>query len=273
MKLYDLLPMVCEAAIKAGEATLSYYGKEIDVDYKSDNSPLTQADLASNKVIMSYLSKTEIPILSEEITNASFDERKDWEYLWIVDPLDGTKEFVKKRNEYTINIALVHKNKPVLGVIYVPVLDILYFGFEQKAYKLDTASLYSENFETLKEKSARLPVSKNMNKLVVVASQSHRNADTDLFISKIETKHSYVEIQSYGSSLKLCMIAEGTADIYPRIAPTMEWDTAAGNAIALAAGCKVVQYPSLENVVYNKENLLNPWFIVFREGLEEYITN
>lgn len=264
----ELLQLVIEAAILAGKETLKYYGKEIDVDYKSDDSPLTQADLASNKLIMSFLDKTDIPVLSEENTNAEYEVRKSWETLWIVDPLDGTKEFVKNRDEYTINIALVKGTTPVLGVIYVPVKDILYFGESSMgAFKVENAFSTYNDFGAIKSKAKQIPYKKNSDKIVLVASQSHRNEATDTFIAKIEKQHSKVEIQSYGSSLKLCMVAEGIADIYPRIAPTMEWDTAAGQAIAESAGCKVVRYPELDTVTYNKENLLNPWFVVYNPSV------
>lgn len=268
----ELMPLVIEAAIRAGKETLKYYGKEIEVDYKSDDSPLTKADLASNKVIMSFLDKTDIPVLSEENTNAEYEDRKDWNLLWIVDPLDGTKEFVKNRDEYTINIALVKDNAPVLGVIYVPVKDILYYGaLNNGAFKVENAFVDYTNYNELQGRAVTLPNVDNKEKIVVVASQSHRNAETDAFIANVEKQHASVEIQSYGSSLKLCMVAEGVADIYPRIAPTMEWDTAAGQAIVESAGCKVVRYPELDKVKYNKENLLNPWFVVYKSGIESLI--
>lgn len=266
-----LLSIAIHAAILAGKETLRYYGKKIDIDYKSDSSPLTKADLASNHIINQFLIETEIPILSEENTNEEYEQRKHWKQLWIVDPLDGTKEFVNHRKEYTINIALIIDNKPVMGVIYVPVLDVLYFGsIELGAFKLEKTTSFKNNIEAIINAANILPLENNSNQLIVVASLNHRNSETDKLIDRIKSRHDNVEINSYGSSLKLCMVAEGAAHIYPRLAPTMEWDTAAGQAIVEAAGSSIVKYPELTDVQYNKESLLNPWFVVYHPKAEKY---
>jgi 3'(2'), 5'-bisphosphate nucleotidase len=261
--LNKLLKIAVEAALEAGRSTLVYYGNDIDVDLKTDSSPLTQADLDSNKIIEEKLLPTEIPILSEELVPEAYEERKKWKFLWIVDPLDGTKEFIKKSNEYTINIALVEKSTPIMGVVYAPALDLLFYGDHiNGAYKVSDAS--EKKVENLFDDKIRskLIAESNTKETVVVASKSHRNNETDVFISKLSEEFEDVKIKSYGSSLKLCMIADGEAQIYPRLGPTMEWDTAASHAIVTASGAKIYQYPSFDNVLYNKENLLNPYFIV-----------
>ncbi len=234
----------------AGDAIMEIYARDFKVEYKDDKSPLTEADLKSNEIICNALLELypNIPILSEENKAQDYSERKDWEYFWCIDPIDGTKEFVKKNGEFTVNIALIHNDTPVLGVVYAPVLEEMY-----KAKKGEGAF----------KNNQKLPLIINENpkeKLCVVASKSHLSDETQTFIDALDTK--VVEQASKGSSLKLVMVAEGIADIYPRLAPTMEWDTAAAHAVVLESGKNVVQFESREPVVYNKENLLNPWFIV-----------
>jgi len=241
----------------AGDAIMEIYNKDFTVEYKNDKSPLTEADLKSNEMICKALNELypSIPILSEENKAAPYAERKDWEYFWLIDPIDGTKEFIKKNGEFTVNIALIQNDTPVLGVVYAPVLDEMYY-----AKKGDGA------FKNAK----KLPLLINNNpkeSLSVVASKSHLSEETQAFIDKLDTK--IIEQVSKGSSLKLCMVAEGIADIYPRLAPTMEWDTGAAHAIVLEAGKEVVQFENGEAVVYNKENLLNPWFIVQSQKILE----
>ena len=260
----NFLSIIIHAAIEAGQAILEIYKTDFNIEYKDDNSPLTQADKNANEVILSYLKKTGIPILSEEGRNITFEERENWEKLWIVDPLDGTKEFIKKNDEFTVNIALVENHIPVMGVVYAPVLDSLYVGYHEKgAFKIQKASCNKNIISELNKKN-RLPFSINKDYFGVVASRSHLNKETNDFIKKLKSEHNNVKIVSKGSSLKLCMVAEGEADIYPRFAPTMEWDTAAGDAVVRASGGKVVYAETNEPLTYNKENLLNPWFIVKR---------
>ena len=236
-------------ALKAGEIIMEIYNKDFSVEYKDDKSPLTQADLKSNEFICTNLEKLypNVPIMSEENKEIDYEIRKDWEYYFCVDPIDGTKEFIKKNDEFTINIALIHKNNPVLGVVYAPVLNHLYWADGINSYK---------NNQKLPLKVNKTP----KEKLYVIASKSHLSVETQDFIDNLDSKE--IAQISKGSSLKLCMIAEGTANIYPRLAPTMEWDTAASDAIVRCAGKMTYQYKNNKPLFYNKENLLNPWFVV-----------
>lgn len=259
-----LLSTVIQAAIEAGAAIMEIYANDFEVEIKSDNSPLTIADQNANTVINFFLVKTELPIISEENKQIDFKDRKDWETCWMVDPLDGTKEFVKRNGEFTVNIALIHQNKPVLGVIYVPVSKTLYYGLieDGKAYKsVLTAHDFSE-VQLFLDTDAIKPSKNNETIVKVVGSRSHKSEETEAFIQQIEKDGKQVEIVSKGSSLKFCLVAEGAATIYPRFAPTMEWDTAAGHAICNAVGLKVWQVTKTAELQYNKENLLNPYFIV-----------
>lgn len=267
-----LLKTAIEAALKAGKEILAIYEDpraDFQVERKADNSPLTIADRRSNDVITRLLAATPYPILSEEGRDIPYEERRAWRTLWIVDPLDGTKEFIKRNGEFTVNIALVTDGVPVAGVIYVPVRHELYFAdMEHGAYKMPgIASLEGINdLGTLRSRSLRLPYSELHLHYVVVASSSHATPETTAFINDLRREHEDLELVSIGSSLKLCLVAEGKADIYPRFAPTMEWDTAAGHAIVRAAGGEVYHADGQADVPlrYNKENLLNPWFIVRR---------
>lgn len=259
----DLLQTAITSSLSAGRAILNVYGTEdFGVELKADNSPLTIADKRSHQIIADDLETTGIPILSEEGRDIPFTERKHWKRFWLVDPLDGTKEFVKRNGEFTVNIALIKNGKPVMGVIYVPVTDVLYFGSsEVGAYRLENAEKEITD-KDWNEKAIKLPVSQNREDYRVVASRSHMNADTESFVDKLRQRHSQIEIVSKGSSIKLCLVAEGEADIYPRFGPTSEWDTAAGHAIILASGGKVVlAEDESKALTYNKENILNPYFI------------
>lgn len=257
-----------QAAIEAGLEILKIYNTDFDVEYKEDQSPLTIADKSAHNIISSYLLETKIPVLSEEGRSIPFTERKEWNQLWIVDPLDGTKEFVKKNDEFTVNIALVENHKPVMGVIYAPVFDILYYGEEGNgSFKVSEASKYLNNIDEVFINSTPLPIDSKREYFGVVASRSHMSDETQAFIDDL--KYENVKIVSKGSSLKLCMVAEGEAEVYPRFAPTSEWDTAAGHAIVTSMGGRVVQAQNPnENVVYNKEDILNPWFIVTAPGID-----
>jgi len=235
-------------AKEAGETIMEIYNRDFSIAYKDDKSPLTEADLASHEVIMRGLEKYGMPILSEEGKEISYEERKKWEYYWCIDPIDGTKEFIKKNGEFTVNIALIHHDMPVLGVVYAPALGDMYAAKQgEGAFK----------------NGQELPLSRNSDlseKTRVVASKSHLSEETQAFIDALDTRE--VEQVSKGSSLKLCMVAEGEADIYPRLAPTMEWDTAAADAVVRESGKMTYIFASETPVRYNKENLLNPWFIV-----------
>ncbi len=265
----NILFCAINAALKAGEEILKIYNdpaSDFGIERKADNSPLTIADKKAHATIASFLESTPYPVLSEEGKKIDYSVRKGWESLWIVDPLDGTKEFIKKNGEFTVNIALVRRGVPVAGVIYVPVKQELYFAdSECGAYKLTGISsvLPEDNMDTLVARSMRLPFNRaNDGKFVIVASRSHLTPETEAYIAEMEKEHPVVETISSGSSLKICLVAEGVADVYPRFAPTMEWDTAAGHAIAKAAGKEIYQAGSDKPLIYNKEELLNPWFIV-----------
>ena len=262
MNFEELLKTAINASIKGGHAIMEVYASNFAVEHKQDNSPLTLADKNCNAVIEFDLEKTNIPILSEEGAKTSFLERKNWEYSWLVDPLDGTKEFVKRNGEFTVNIALIHNGSPIMGVIYVPVKEDLYFALDGLgSYKINKNSIIEE-IDLLIENAIKLPIDYNRDNYVVVGSRSHMSTETEAFFEEKRKEHGDVEVMAVGSSLKLCMVAEGKADTYPRYAPTMEWDTGAGHAIAKYAGFSVKQYNSSEDVIYNKEDLLNPWFLV-----------
>ncbi len=282
----QLLRIAVKAAVEAGTAILEIYARDFEVEFKADESPLTAADTAAHHIIVAELEKTPYPVLSEESTTIAYSERSAWKTYWLVDPLDGTKEFIKKNGEFTVNIALIEDRIPVLGIVYVPVEKTLYLGMEQGAYK----AVEGKHYQALDELIAKLtdledfdPLSisgRPADKLRVVASKSHCNDETREFIADLEKRYGDTERVSRGSSLKLCMVAEGMADIYPRVAPTMEWDTAAAHAVVNAAGGKVFKfdaelsasdYQSTSNgakeLRYNKEDLLNPYFVV--SGLHE----
>jgi 3'(2'), 5'-bisphosphate nucleotidase len=267
-ELKILLVDAIEASIASGKEILNVYKSTFEVEYKDDRSPLTIADKKSHNVIMKALHETGIPVLSEEGKDIAFSDRSSWTTLWIVDPLDGTKEFIKQNGEFTVNIGLVHYGSPVLGVIYVPVEETLYFAAEGfGAYRMDQAAHFNDadNIEDYIGKSVKLPENQDR-PFTMVGSRSHMSAETADYFEGIREEFPEAELISRGSSLKICMVAEGSADVYPRFAPTMEWDTCAGHAIALEAGFTVVRPDTESPLIYNKENLLNPWFIVKQPG-------
>ncbi len=267
-----LLKYAIHAAIKAGEEIISVYDSAHEVELKSDKSPLTIADKKAHNKIVELLSESGLPVLSEEGRDIPYEERTGWESFWMVDPLDGTREFIKKNGEFTVNIALIENQKSVLGVIYVPVTDTLYFGATWIPSCMQhhaSAFFHSEKnpdawYENMLAVSLKLPVSDSNHPYTVVASRSHLSPETELFIETLRVKHGELEFISSGSSIKICLVAEGSADIYPRLAPTMEWDTAAGQAIAENAGCIVTNFHTGLAVTYNKADLLNPHFVVQR---------
>lgn len=241
----------------AGDEILAVYGTEFSVDVKDDKSPLTEADRRANAVIVEHLEQLypDIPIISEETKTLDYSERKDWTRFWLVDPLDGTKEFVKRNGEFTVNIALIEGQRPIAGVVYQPVGDRLFWANDgEGAWKTSEGGdpVRLEGGQHYSEKSD----------VVVVASRSHMTEDVEQFVEGLKEQGKNVEFLSSGSSLKLCLVAEGAADVYPRLGPTMEWDTGAAHAVALAAGRRVVEAGTGEDLVYNKENLLNPYFLV-----------
>ena len=218
--MINLLITSINAALEASkEINIIYNDPKSDfgIERKNDNSPLTKADKKSNEVIMKYLLPTGIPVLSEEGRSVSFTERKDWNRLWIVDPLDGTKEFIKKNGEFTVNIALVENGVPLLGVIYLPVKQILYFGAKDLgSFKITIPDDQAASFDELMTEAVKLPVAKTDSMYRSVASRSQWGDGTKDFISELEKEHGNIELVSSGSSIKICMVAEGSADIYPR---------------------------------------------------------
>lgn len=268
-----------QAAIAAAKAINEVYRSDFAVAYKSDKSPLTIADQKSHEIITGMLKEFDLPILSEEGKDRPFAQRKKWKRFWLVDPLDGTKEFVKRNGEFTVNIALIENNRPVLGTISVPDRNTLYFaGRNLGAYKLEGGSLgelpanqadSNEKdctiLDQIVSRSIRLPLKTPPRPvLTIVGSRSHKNAELEAYVAEKRKEFGEVAFISAGSSLKICLIAEGKADLYPRLGPTMEWDTAAGQAIAECAGAAVVDFGTRKPLVYNKEDLHNPWFIVQR---------
>ncbi|MGH8548273.1 MAG: 3'(2'),5'-bisphosphate nucleotidase CysQ [Methylococcales bacterium] len=252
MNLENIAEQVCGIAVRAGRAILEVYnGNDFDIELKQDSSPLTRADLASQKVIEEELSAAfpDLPLLSEESRQVAFEQRKNWTRYWLVDPLDGTKEFIKRNGEFTVNIALIEGGAPILGVVYAPALDRLYWGYDASAW-CKSASEAARAIRVIRKDESVLPFK-------VVASRSHRSAELERFLETLPPH----ECVAMGSSLKLCLVAEGQAHLYPRIGPTMEWDTAAADAIVRAAGGMVTTLDG-EPLVYNKPDLLNPYFLV-----------
>ncbi|MGM5469155.1 3'(2'),5'-bisphosphate nucleotidase CysQ [Flavobacteriaceae bacterium LMO-SS05] len=258
------LQVAIEASLKAGKAVMEVYDTVIEVEYKDDKSPLTEADKRANDIINSFLIPTQIPIISEENKQTDFAVRKNWNLCWVVDPVDGTKEFIKRNGEFTVNIALVENGKPQLGVIYVPATKVVYFAdvIKGKAFKTELTTHDTPVEEVFKNAVQLQPKQGNSNPIQVVGSRSHMSQETLDFMEKLKQNGTEVEIVSKGSSLKFCLVAEGNADVYPRYAPTMEWDTAAGQAICNAVGVSVISNQTNQPLLYNKENLLNPWFLV-----------
>ncbi len=262
----DLIEIAIKASLDAGKVIMEVYDSVIEVEYKDDKSPLTEADKKANDIINTYLLPTQIPIISEENKQTEYDIRKNWDMCWVVDPVDGTKEFIKRNGEFTVNIALVKQGKPILGIIYVPAIKTIYYAnvLENTASKT-ILNTHDESVKYVFESAIKLqPKALNSNPFEVVGSRSHMSQETLDYVEGLKSVGKNVEIVSKGSSLKFCLVAEGNADVYPRFAPTMEWDTAAGQAICNAVGVDVISNETNKSLLYNKENLLNPWFLVSR---------
>lgn len=254
-----MIQEMIKIAKDAGQAIMEVYAKDsFKQQTKEDNSPVTEADFKAHHVIIDGLKKAfpEIPAFSEESADITYEDRKNWKEYFLIDPLDGTKEFIKRNDEFTVNIALIRNQIPVLGVVYAPALELLY-------YNTDSDSAFKEH----EGKKERLPTGKSdKERFVMVASRSHMNDQTKAFLEDLKCKYDHVDLVSMGSSLKLCLVAEGAADAYPRLGPTSEWDTAAAHAVVKASGGEVYQYGTKEPLVYNKENILNPSFEVTRSS-------
>lgn len=243
------IDQLIDIAKQAGRETLKYYNNEVQVESKADDSPVTAADMAAHEVIVAWLEKytPEIPVISEESGVPDYETRKSWSRFWIVDPLDGTKEFIKQLDEFTINIALIEEGQPVLGIIYVPALDTSYWGAKDKgAFKIDPNGTETRIYSELARKEEPL---------VVAVSRSHGSEKQEAYLSELQVRDRI----SAGSSLKFCLVAEGKADIYPRLGPTMEWDVAAGDAI-YRYSAKEGEHSS--PLTYNKPDLKNGDFVV-----------
>ena len=247
------LEIAISAALEAGDEIMDVYNNTKDINYekKSDNSPLTIADKKSHNKIISFLEQTNINIISEESKSVDYNERKTWEEYWLVDPLDGTKEFIKKNGEFTVNIALIKNNKPHLGVVYCPTQNSLYYNDHEK-------NVFKKTAESLDKINQRNSVNENDEGLRIVVSRSHMSNETSEYVKKLKEP----DLISCGSSLKFLHIADNKADIYPRFGPTMEWDTAAAHSILNALDIQVINLETGRELSYNKENLLNPFFII-----------
>lgn len=261
------------AALEAGREILAVYGTAFSTEHKADNSPLTEADKRAHSAIVRALARTGLPVLSEEGKQLAMEERQAWTRYWLVDPLDGTKEFIKRNGEFTVNIALMEQDNepagplgsaaPIAGVLYTPVKDLLYFAWHRGgAYRQASATRFKGDAYERALSAERLPVQHNRSAFTIVASRSHPSPETEEFIARMEKEQGAVALTSMGSALKICLVAEGAADAYPRYAPTMEWDTAAGHAIANEAGKRLIDITTNEPMRYNKASLVNNWFIV-----------
>jgi 3'(2'), 5'-bisphosphate nucleotidase len=266
MDAYDstvLLEDVVRIAMQAGQRILEVYERPFSVDHKADDTPLTDADRIAHETIVAGLSALtpEIPVLSEESAGVEYPERAAWRRFWLVDPLDGTKEFVKRNGEFTVNIALIENGQPVLGVVVVPVTGVCYLGQRGKgAWKEQAGERKPIHVRTYRGGRA-----------TVVASRSHRGEAVDRFLARLESVEGAYDTASLGSSLKLCLVAEGAADVYPRLGPTSEWDTAAAQCVVEAAGGRVTRLDG-EPLRYNKPDILNPWFLVTGGGEYDWRT-
>jgi 3'(2'), 5'-bisphosphate nucleotidase len=251
------LEKIAATARAAGEQILDIYSRDFEVELKADDSPLTEADRLANTVIMEALATyyPDMPVISEENREVPYNQRSGWSEFWLVDPLDGTKEFIKKNGEFTVNIALVRRGIPVAGVVYLPVDGTLYCAESG-------AGAFKTMVDGLPERISNDRHYSTENEVSVVASRSHLTPETDAFVEGLRAEGKVVKFLSAGSSLKLCLVAEGAANVYPRFGPTMEWDTGAAHAVVLEAGRKVINLKTGQPLSYNKPSLLNPWFMV-----------
>lgn len=261
----DQLQAICQIARLAGDEILDVYeSADMSVEHKGDGSPLTMADKRAHELIVRELAShtPDIPVLSEESNESVMVERKNWNRFWLVDPLDGTKEFVKRNGEFTVNIALIEDRKPVLGVVFVPVRKTLYAGEVGQGAWLTDAEGNTKSIAVTEFKAGDKPI--------VVASRSHAGGSTAQYLDNLKNALGEPVVRSMGSSLKICLVAEGEAHVYPRLGLTSEWDTAAAHALVLAAGGRIVDENG-EELRYNKDNILNPWFYVLGAGDQDWL--
>ena len=262
MEVIQLINKAINAALLAGIKIRNVYSfSDFQVQVKDDQTPVTLADHAAHDEILKALENSQLPVLSEEGVHLCYSERKNWDLFWMVDPLDGTKEFIKRNDEFTVNIALIQNCQPIAGVIYAPVTGELYVGIPGAgAFKLFNPT-EDCTFQTMQLSGIKLPEKSKSEEFIVAVSRSHMNQETNVYIENLRKKHESLRIVNKGSSLKMCMVAEGTASIYPKLGTTMEWDTAAGHAILKASGLIFFQPNLKTELTYNKENLQNPHFI------------
>lgn len=270
LEIYKLVNIISEAT---DEVLSVYNSQEFGIVEKDDKTPLTLADKLSHECITKGLKDLipELPILSEEGKEIPYEERSKWQYFWLIDPLDGTKEFIKKNGEFTINIALVKGNKPLFGIVSVPVRKEIFFAFEGiGAYKINYRNKTFVNNEELLREAQRLPLDGDRDYIAVVGSRSHRDENTEKYIESLK-KLGNIQVISLGSSYKICYLAEGSADIYPRFGRTMEWDISAGQIILEEAGGTIVNAENSKPLEYNKKSLENPPFIAkSKRFIEKY---
>ncbi|WP_298515350.1 3'(2'),5'-bisphosphate nucleotidase CysQ [uncultured Kordia sp.] len=263
----NYLHTAIKAAVDAGAIIMNIYENQIvDVERKTDDSPVTIADKKADIYIQNALQSTGIPVLSEEGEHANYEVRKNWQKCWIVDPLDGTKQFISRNGEFTVNIALVENGISLLGVIYIPVTKSLYFAIteEKKAFKIELEA--HTITESMLQNAVEIFATPENDVVTIASSHFSKNQDVLELIDTLDTEGKEINLIKAGSSLKFCLMAEGKASYYPRCAPTMEWDTAAGHAICNAVGLEVYSLETNKPLKYNKENLLNPWFLVRKIG-------
>jgi len=268
-RIKQMLVVSVQAALQAGNIIMEFYGNDPVVQLKPDESPVTEADKKAEELILKRINDFGIPVVAEESVASGNIPKVSNDLFWLVDPLDGTKEFLKQNGEFTVNIALIDNYRPVMGVVYAPALQELYIGSSisgtRKYTEIDPQSPPKLNYDDLINSGEVLNNSEKNTKLKalkVVGSRSHLNEETINYVKKLKETSGEVEMVSVGSSLKFCIVAEGSAGLYPRFGPTMEWDTAAGHAVALFAGCKMTDYPWENEFIYGKKNFRNTWFVV-----------
>jgi 3'(2'), 5'-bisphosphate nucleotidase len=258
------LLLATQAAVEAGKAILSVYHGDINVSLKDDQSPLTKADLDSHEVLNKLLTSSGLPVLSEEAAGVSFEQRCQWSSFWLIDPLDGTKEFIHRNGEFTVNVALIEAGVPKLGVVFAPASDELYAGIEgMGAWYLSNASALNQlRFEDLISLNDFTQIEQpSGHHYTVAVSRSHADEKTSRYLSSLESSKGTIRILEAGSAMKLCLVAAGKADEYPRFGPTYEWDIAAGHAVLLGVNKDVISMEDNLRLRYNKPNLINPAFI------------
>jgi len=263
--MYSYLSQAIEAALNAGQEIMAIYNNRhyrLHVGMRPNLTPQTNADQNSHKAIIESLTPSELPILSEDGENIDYETRKEWQKFWLVDPLNGTKEFIKRNGIFTVNIALIENNEAKLGVIYAPVTGEIYWGGEEiGAWKAVYTGQVSEPSDIMKN-AVKLPQKGKSKNLKIISSRTFKTSETQEYFNQLRSKARKIEYVNMGSALKICLIAEGKADIYPQLEPSMEWDTAAGHAIAKAAGKEITLFNKPSSISYNKEQLTNPYFVV-----------